>query len=226
LVTEAAKKEGGFDLAMWLVPLLAATFIRLLRLTMRLRHVDRGALDALEAAGRNYILAFWHGRLLLMPYSYRGKRMVTMISKHRDGEFIARTMQRFGHGAVRGSSTRGATAALKALVRHLRLGDDAGVTPDGPKGPRGVVQPGTLMAARLAGVPIVPVSFGATRARNLASWDRFLVPMPFSRGTFFYGQPLNVPRDADSVQMEDLRLRLEQVLTDLTRRADALQAAP
>ena len=135
-------------------------------------------------------------------------------------------MQRFGHGVVRGSSTRGATAALKALVRHLRQGDDAGVTPDGPKGPRAVVQPGTLLAARLAGVPIVPVSFGASRVRNLASWDRFLVPMPFSRGTFCYGQPLMVPRDASSEDMERLRTQLESDLRELTKQADASTRTP
>jgi hypothetical protein len=221
-VTEEKGKAAGFDPALWLVPLLASLFIRLLRRTMRLRHVARGNLESLESAGSNYILAFWHGRLLMMPYCYRGNRMVIMISRHRDGEFIARTMQRFGHGVVRGSSTQGAMAALKALVRHLRQGGDAGVTPDGPRGPRAVVQPGTLQAAKLAGVPIVPVSFGASRAWSMASWDRFLVPMPFSRGTFFYGEPLIVPRNADGEQMEALRLRLERDLQDLTRRADRL----
>ena len=201
-------------------PWLAAGIIRLLHATMRIRHVGRESLDALESAGERYIHAFWHGRLLLMPYSYRGPRITILISQHRDGEYISRTMERLGFQTTRGSSTRGGAAALRAAVRRLREGYDLGITPDGPKGPRHRVQPGVIEAARLSGAPVVPVTFAARPARALDSWDRFVLPAPFGRGLFLYGEPMWVPRRASREEREDLRRRLEGELIGLTDRAD------
>jgi lysophospholipid acyltransferase (LPLAT)-like uncharacterized protein len=203
-----------------LAPLLASLSIRCLRATMRIRHEGREGLEALEAAGRNYILAFWHGRLLMMPYAYRGRRMAIMISRHKDGELIARTMRRFGHAAIRGSTTRGGAEALRAVVRKLHSGWDVGITPDGPRGPRFQVQSGVIQAARLGGVPIVPVAFAARPARTFASWDRFMLPWPFARATFIYGRPLAVPRRAGAEEMERLRAALEKEMQAMTERAE------
>jgi lysophospholipid acyltransferase (LPLAT)-like uncharacterized protein len=188
---------------------------------MRIRHRDRHHLETLERGGRNYILAFWHGRLLMMPYCYRRGRIAILISRNKDGELIARTMGWFGHGSIRGSSSRGGRAALKSAVRRLRQGWDLGFTPDGPRGPRHRVQRGVIQAARLGRVPIVPVAFAACPARTFDSWDRFLVPRPFSRGIFLYGEPMEVPRDADPDQVESCRVELETRLRALTERADA-----
>lgn len=207
-----------------LVPALAACLIRLTRWTMRLTHTGRERLDELQAGGRPYIHAFWHGHLFLMPYSYRGRGIAILISAHRDGELIARTMRRFGHEALRGSSTTGGAAALRGAVKALRSGTDVGFTPDGPRGPRHRVQPGVVQAARMGGVPIVPVAFAATRSRTLSSWDGFVVPMPFSRGAFAYGEPIEVPRDADEAGMESARRALEESLRELTSRAEAVCA--
>ncbi len=215
------KRRGPGAVAGVLVPLLASVVIRVLRATLRIRHVGREELDALEAAGRNYILAFWHGRLLLMPYAYRGARMAILISRHADGELIARTMARFGHDAVRGSTTRGGASALRAVVRRLKEGWDVGITPDGPRGPRFQVQAGVIQAARLSGAPIVPVAFAARPAKVFASWDRFLLPYPFARAAFVYGAPLEIPRTAGDGELEALRERLERQMQELTRRAGA-----
>jgi len=201
-------------------PWLAATLIRLLRVTLRLRHVGREPLEELERQGRTYIIAFWHGRLLLMPYCYRRGRMSILISRHRDGELIARTMARFGHQATRGSTTRGGASALREAVRLLRRGWDIGFTPDGPRGPRYRVQAGVIQAARLSGAPIVPVVFSARPARRLSSWDRFLVPFPFARAVFLYGEPFVVPGDSGAAEMEKLRLELEARMRALTEKAD------
>jgi lysophospholipid acyltransferase (LPLAT)-like uncharacterized protein len=210
-----------------LAPPLAALVIRLLRATMRVRCVGREGLDALRARGGRYIHAFWHGHLLLMPYAYPGSRIAILISEHRDGEYIARTMARFGHLSVRGSTTSGGAAALRRAVRLARdEGYDLGFTPDGPRGPRHRVQMGAIMAARLSGLPIVPVAFGASRARVMGSWDGFIVPLPFARGVFAYGEPIEVPRDAAEGAMETERLRLEAALEACARRAAELAADP
>jgi lysophospholipid acyltransferase (LPLAT)-like uncharacterized protein len=204
------------------VPALAATLVRALRRTMRIRHLERHHLEDRQREGRNVILAFWHGRLLMMPYCYRGDRMAILISRHRDGEMIARTMSWFGHEAIRGSSTRGGASALRAVVRVLRRGGDVAFTPDGPRGPRHRVQGGVIQAARLSGVPIVPVTFSAYPAKIFASWDGFLLPRPFSRGVFLYGPPMEVRRDAGGEEIEACRERLESRMREMTERADRL----
>jgi lysophospholipid acyltransferase (LPLAT)-like uncharacterized protein len=206
----------------WIVSRLAALLIRLLRVTMRIRCAGREELDALRGGGGRYIHAFWHGHLLLMPYAYPGGRMAILISEHRDGEYIARTMERFGHTSVRGSTTSGGSAALRRAVRMAREGFDLGFTPDGPRGPRHRAQMGVVMAARLSGLPVIPVAFAASPAKVMGSWDGFVVPYPFSRGVFVYGAPLQVPGGADEREMEEARVRVESALETCSSRADEL----
>ena len=202
------------------IPYLANLLIRSVRCTMRIRHAGRGTVEDLQRSGNRFILAFWHGRLFLMRYAYPGKRITILISRHRDGELIARTMELFGLQASRGSSTEGGAAGLREVVRRVREGYDVAFTPDGPRGPGRVAQMGVIQAARLAGIPIVPVAFGASRKKILGSWDGFLVPYPFSRGLFVYGDPIVVPRQAGPGEMESLRGLLERTLNDLTAKAD------
>jgi lysophospholipid acyltransferase (LPLAT)-like uncharacterized protein len=151
---------------LFLIPRLAAAWIRLTRVTTRLQYRGDGTLDELARSGAPYILAFWHGRLFLMPYAYPGRRIAILISEHRDGELISRTMERFGFATARGSSTRGGALGLREVLRRLRDGYDAAFTPDGPRGPREVVQPGVIAAARLSGAPIVPVAFSCSKKNS------------------------------------------------------------
>lgn len=211
---------------LWLVPRLAALVIRTLRLTMRIRCEGRDHLDTIRREGGRYIHAFWHGQLLMMPYSYPGGKMAVMISEHRDGEYIARTMRSFGHRSVRGSTTSGGTGALRQAARLAGEGYDLGFTPDGPRGPRHRVQAGVVMAGRLTGLPIVPVAFAARPARTMSSWDRFLVPVPFARGVVVYGPPVRVPVGAGREELEEIRGRLEESLARCTRRAAQLVSDP
>ncbi len=189
---------------------VAAAFIRLLRSTLRLRHHGDEALRRREAADQRVIIAFWHRHLLLMPYCYRGRRISVLISQHKDGELIARTMRWFGIEASRGSSTRGGAAGFRDLLRRLRDGYDLGITPDGPRGPACEVKPGVIQLAALAAVPIQPVALAASRARRLKSWDGFVVPLPGCRVHLVYGEPLEVAREADAEALAaELKRRLD-----------------
>jgi len=208
--------------AVWAGTLLAAMVIRLLRWTSRVEYHGRDVLDGLREDGGRVLLAFWHEQLLLMPYVYPGPRITVMVSKHQDGEWIARTVERFGIHSTRGSSTRGGTSALRALVRRVRAGWDGAFTPDGPRGPRRKAQPGVILAARLCGAPILPVALGCSRARRLASWDRFLLPLPFGKVAYVYGEPLRVPPTAGEGEIERLSRELETALNELSNRAEAL----
>jgi lysophospholipid acyltransferase (LPLAT)-like uncharacterized protein len=203
-----------------LVPPLAATLLRILYMTMRVEHRGVDVVEPFLRADKRYIQAFWHARLLPMAFCRHGPRVNVMISQHRDGELIARTVSRLGMHVTRGSTTRGGAGALREAVRRLEAGFDLAVTPDGPRGPRHRVQAGVIEAARLSGAPIVPATFSARPARFLNSWDRFLLPYPFSRGLFLYGEPMTVPRDLDPATREALRKQLEDRLRDLTRQGD------
>jgi lysophospholipid acyltransferase (LPLAT)-like uncharacterized protein len=194
--------------------LLAAGFLRGLRATLRLRHHGDGQLRAWEREGKPFILAFWHRHLLLMPYAYRGRRISVLVSQSRDGELIARTVARLGIDSSRGSSSRGGMAGMRALLRKAAGGWDIAFTPDGPRGPLREVQPGVILAAAATGLPIQPVAIAASRAKLLRSWDRFLVPLPFSRVHFVYGEPLAVER----------RGNLEAATAELKRRLDGAES--
>ncbi|MBI3597196.1 MAG: lysophospholipid acyltransferase family protein [Nitrospirae bacterium] len=151
-----------------LIPWLGYGVIRGLRWTMGIRTLNFETADAFWKEGRNFIVAFWHGRQLMMPFANKGKKVSILISQHRDGELIARTVARFGFHAVRGSTTRGGAAALRRLVQRARAGDLLVMTPDGPRGPRHVVQPGVVELAKLTGLPIFPVTFSASKKKSFS----------------------------------------------------------
>jgi 3-deoxy-D-manno-octulosonic-acid transferase len=155
----------------------------------------------LHEAKRPFIVAFWHGRLLMMPMAWDHHVPFRMlISAHRDGRLIADSVAAFGIGSIAGSSSRGGSAALRQMVKALRQGDCVGITPDGPRGPAEVASEGVVATARIAGVPIVPLSYAARASRVLGTWDRFLFPFPFTRGVFIWGEPIEVPPEASDLE--------------------------
>jgi lysophospholipid acyltransferase (LPLAT)-like uncharacterized protein len=194
---------------------LAASFISGLRATLRLRHHGDERIREWERTGSHFILAFWHRHLLLMPYAYRGRRISVLVSQSRDGELIARTVARLGIDSSRGSSSRGGIAGMRSLLRKAAEGWDIAFTPDGPRGPLREVQPGVILAAASTGLPILPVAIAASRAKLLRSWDRFLVPLPFSTVHIVYGEPLIVERRGD----------LEAAAVELKRRLEVVEGA-
>jgi hypothetical protein len=143
-----------------------------------------------------------------------------LISRHRDGELITRTVRHFGLETVRGSSTRGGIAGIKGLARALQEGYDVAIAPDGPRGPRFKVQPGIIQLARISGRPILPFTFSAFPRKVFKTWDHFVIPFPFSRGVFVFGEPIWVDRDASAEEIETKTLLLEKRLQELTEVAD------
>ncbi|HEY9421632.1 MAG TPA: lysophospholipid acyltransferase family protein [Thermoanaerobaculia bacterium] len=193
-----------------LISFVAANFIRGLRATVRLRHHGDERMREWERRGERFILAFWHRHLLLMPYAYRGKGISVLVSQSTDGELIARTVARLGIDSSRGSSSRGGAAGMRSILRKASEGWDIAFTPDGPRGPLRAVQPGVILAAAATGLPIQPVALAATRKKELRSWDRFVVPMPFSTVHFVYGEPLMVERRGEpAVAAAELKRRLD-----------------
>lgn len=198
-----------------------AQYIRLLYLTTQWTVVCPPNTERCLSGGRPFIACFWHGRMIMMRAALpRGTTMHVLISEHRDGRLISRAVADLGVATVAGSSRRGGASALRSMHRLLAQGQSVGITPDGPRGPRMRVKPGTIKAAQLAGVPILPVSGAVARRRILRSWDRFCLALPFNHGIIQWGEPLVVPRDADEAEIERLRLLLEDDLNTLTAEAD------
>lgn len=201
---------------------LAALYMWLVRATTRWE-VEGGEIPkAYWDKGEAFVLAVWHGRLLMVAPHWPGDKPIkALISNHRDGELIARTVAWYGFGAVRGSSRRGDGAgALRQVVRELRQGTSVVFTPDGPRGPRMRAGDGVVSAARLSGAAVIPFAFGATRRRLLKSWDRFLLPLPFGRGVIVWGAPIHIARDAADTEAAAARERIEAAISDVTMRAD------
>jgi hypothetical protein len=175
----------------------------------------------LRAEGQPFILAFWHGRLLMIPMAWqRLAPMHMLISAHRDGRIIADSVTYFGVHSIAGSTRRGGSAALRAMLKRLGDGDCVGITPDGPRGPAMVASTGIVNIARLSRVPIVPIVFATSRCRVLATWDRFHLALPFGRGVFLWGEPIDIAPDLDEDGIERARLLVETRMNDMAAEAD------
>jgi lysophospholipid acyltransferase (LPLAT)-like uncharacterized protein len=197
---------------------LGVLAIRALAGTWRYRVINGEPLRVLREAGKPVILSLWHGQMLVPLWHHRGQGIAILISEHRDGEIIARVAEALGLRTVRGSTSRGAGRALVGLTRELTEGHDIAITPDGPRGPRESFAPGALVAAQRAGAPIVAIGVHAPRAWQLGSWDRFVIPKPFSRVHIAYSDPAYVdaasPREA--AEQAD---RFQQIMRDTVARA-------
>lgn len=219
MLKQFLKSEGLRRFLCW----LGALYIRLVHASGRWQVVGGEAAQDHWRDRKPFILCFWHGRLLMMPHCWPTDRSIHMlISQHRDGQIIARTVGHFGIKTVTGSSSKGGAQALRAMVKSLRAGDCVGITPDGPRGPRMRASEGIVNLARLAGVPIIPATFGAGCGRIVNSWDRFLIAWPFSRGVIVWGEPIQVARDASAADIEHARLAVENALNEITDKADRL----
>lgn len=202
----------------FLVPRIGKVLISGLGVTTRWEELNRPPFEELRSDG-GLIYAFWHGRLLMLPLVHPGHDIHVLISSHRDGEFISRTVARFGLHSVRGSTTRGGGPALKKLAGLLAQGEDVAITPDGPRGPARILKPGIIHLAANTGRPIVPLTFSASRRWQAGSWDSFTIPLPFSRMSLIWGDPIRLDEKED---FETSRLLVEKTMNDLTERADAI----
>ena len=199
-------------------------FVTVLAGTIRWRFEDRAGLFP-PGADQPAIFATWHNRLALALIIHRDfvrrstthRRMAALVSASRDGGLLARVLELFQVIPVRGSSSRRGGPALRELLNAAQLRHDLGLTPDGPKGPCYVVQPGVIAVAQLTGYPIVPVSFWLGWKKTLASWDRFQIPLPFTRCHVTFGEVIWVPSDASEADRERLRLELNRRLMELTK---------
>jgi len=194
--------------------------IALLRPTLRVERLNSWFYTDLRARRVPILFATWHGRMFLPLDVHRHQNIVTMASKSQDGHIVTRWLENNGYLVTRGSSTRGGSEALRRMIRQVRLGRDVALTVDGPRGPARIAQAGVVRLARLTNAWILPVSSSSSWPLFLSSWDRYLVPKPFSRNVVAYGEPFAVPEDmSDEAALAKVRVALDDVTAEADRSA-------
>jgi lysophospholipid acyltransferase (LPLAT)-like uncharacterized protein len=203
------------------IPPLAAILTKTLMRSCRVVKVEgrEREADVLERWG-GAIYPTWHQRMSYLSHYLAARNVTVMISQSRDGEYAARTARLLGFGSVRGSTTRGGTEALRAMIRRIKRGENGGMLADGPQGPARVAKIGSILMARSAGVPLLPLTWGGDRCWLFDSWDQYLVPKPFARVVVYIAEPVWVPRSARGDELEGYRRLLEERLNDGTRWCD------
>ena len=199
--------------------------IRLLGRTIRWETEGLEHLQAIHASGGPAIFAFWHGRIVPATWFFRGRGIVVMISMNVDGEMVARVIERLGYATARGSSSRGGFRALAEMAAAVRLGRDVGFSVDGPRGPRHVAKPGAAILAHETGAAIFCFHVAMKRKLQLRSWDRFQIPLPFTRARVFGAPPIRIDADAGPDAVRQTRERMQDALDALRERGDGWESA-
>jgi hypothetical protein len=217
------KKRFRRFLYYYLFPYGGLFLVRLLSATYRIRIVDLDNEQAILKAGGQLVYASWHQRFFpgITFFSTR-KPIAIMISQSRDGEMAARAVHIMGWRAVRGSSSRGGGQALDTIKNLIGQGYKIGHIVDGPQGPFGTVKPGLIRIAQYANLPIVPTITSGQNLWVFNSWDRFMVPKPFSRVIIRFGAPIHVPQDLGSNGFEQMQAHVAQTLKQLYADTDAV----
>lgn len=215
-MSKKKKKKILFYLATklgWLVILLLGklSFIKL---------VGRHHLDQLKEKKTPFIYVSWHGRILLPIYVHRHQNITSIASLHADGEMMAQTVHRLGYRTVRGSSTRGGKEAFHNMVDVLNQNGTGAMIPDGPRGPRHYLKPGTIYLSQQTGAYLLPITFSTKRKIQFKSWDRFIIPLPFSKSVVVYGAPIHIPPNLSAEELEHLRAAFQEDMIQLEKQAD------
>ncbi len=197
----------------WLILAIATPLIYLLGLTIRIREAGKPEWGPRASQSEPPLWVLWHETILMGIWHHRHRGVHVMISTSRDGELVATLGKFFGYNTVRGSSTRGGKEASLEMVECLKWGERCAITPDGPRGPRREMKMGAVNIARQAGCPVVPYGFAAEHCWRLTSWDRFIIPKPFSRAVFVYGDPIRISREGgkDEEYMDKIQKEMDRV---------------
>src|SRR6059036_211951 len=202
----------------WAEPIatrIGSSLVRALAATWRYRVTGDDHVRALRESRRPFVFVLWHSRILPLLYRHRGEDVVMLISRHRDGGYLADLGVRWGYRSVRGSTQRGGEVGLLGIVRALEGGAVVAITPDGPRGPAERVQPGAIAAAQHAGVPIITVGARPSSAWYLGSWDRMCIPKPLSAIDIVYSRPIEIAAGKDGLRrgIDDVSRGLQEVMT-------------
>ena len=220
------KYIAGFKLAQLLVSFLGSVYVLFVYKSSTINLKNRKNIELLFKKNESFIYAFWHDQLLMCPLTWKSELEIkVLISKHRDGDIIAKLISNLGFKAIRGSThkaektkNKGGLLSARQMIRSLKKGISIGISPDGPKGPRHKVSDGILSISRLSNSPILPVGIGFKKKWVLNTWDKFIIPKPFNQITIIWGEPL--PALKNEKNINQITSKLESTMYSLTKRAN------
>lgn len=201
-----------------LIDLACFLIMRVIGATIRFEVEGWENYESVIASGKLPVWPFWHDRIFLSTIYFRNRGIVVITSKSKDGEYIARFIQRFGFGAIRGSSSRGGAKALVEMKRAMATGKEIAFTVDGPRGPRYEAKPGPIYLAKLTGNPILPFLMESRNCWTLKTWDRLQIPKPFSRAKLIIAKPFDVDPNSDEAAVEEKVAEMQRALDNLVER--------
>ena len=220
------KYIAGFKLTQLLVSFLGSVYVLFVYKTSTINLKNRKNIELLFKKNESFIYAFWHDQLLMCPLTWQSELEIkVLISKHRDGDIIAKLISNLGFKAIRGSThkagktkNKGGLLSARQMIKSLKKGISIGISPDGPKGPRHKVSDGILSISRLSNASILPVGIGFKKKWVLNTWDKFIIPKPFNQITIIWGEPLPALKNEKSINQ--IKSKLESTMYNLTKRAN------
>lgn len=190
--------------------------------TLRIKTENYSGLKEYFSGDKNVIAAFWHGTMILPWYFFRNRNFSALVSGSKDGEILARVLKRWGYSVERGSSHKGGKEALETLVRKMKEKFSAAITPDGPTGPPFEMKAGTVVAAKKTGLPLFLIGTAYKKKINLKSWDRFQIPLPFTKAAIVFSEPIFVDENLEYEKVSAIIKETENKLNNLQLRANEI----
>ena len=208
-------KKGSFKkkLELFLIPRIFKLFFVFVGNSCRKKWIGKEVLDQLKAENKNCIYSFWHNNIALASWTFRNQNLLALASASNDGELIARVLESTGNDTIRGSSSKGGFKALLQMIKQIKKGQPGAITPDGPRGPKYVLQSGTISLAQKSKVPLIPVHIEASRQWIFKkSWDQHKLPKPFATILIAVGEPFYVPERLSGEEFLKVKLEFEEVM--------------
>jgi lysophospholipid acyltransferase (LPLAT)-like uncharacterized protein len=169
--------------------------LKVLCKTLKIRNKNSVHVERLIKENKNFVLAFWHGTMIIPWYVHRDRRFVALVSRSKDGALLDKILRKWNYNVTRGSSHRGGSAALSAMINAAISEGSILITPDGPRGPANIMKPGAVIVAKKANIPLILLGVHHSRKKILKSWDRFEVPFFFSNVNLIYSDPICIDSD-------------------------------
>ncbi|MCU7496596.1 MAG: lysophospholipid acyltransferase family protein [Ignavibacteria bacterium] len=212
-------KKLGQDLLRFLGNYFLFSGISLLLKTLKINSRNRECLERLLKENKNFVVAFWHGSMLVPWYISRNHNFSALVSKSKDGALLEKVLSRWNYRVVRGSSNDGGSLALRMLLDMAASGRPIAITPDGPKGPYHKMKAGAVVVARKAGIPLILLGVGIKEKRTLKSWDQFEVPKFFTTVNLVFSDPVCLHEELSYEETSKLIEECEHKLNELQKEA-------
>lgn len=188
--------------------------------TLKINFINKNVIDDLENQNKNYVLAFWHGSMLLPWFINRNRNLIALTSKSKDGDLLARLLKQWNYNVLRGSSSEGGDVALEIMIDYAKNNRSIALTPDGPKGPIHKMKAGAVVTAKKSGLPLILIGIGFKRKKILNSWDKFEVPLFFTDAKIVFSNPIFIEKDLSYDETSKKINECEDILNDVHDKAN------